>query len=126
MKGNDKDCICANQGKHSKRCDAFRLSEFMKRGAVGTMTPNTQHTMEERLRKEWIDHKWMELVHSDELNKDADWWLSHVSQAIEKARMEERQRIQKVLEEYAAKGFDIHTAAYSACVPELLTLIKEA
>lgn len=30
MKGNEKDCICAKEkGKHTKRCDAYRLSEFL-------------------------------------------------------------------------------------------------
>jgi hypothetical protein len=30
MKGNEKDCICAKvKDKHTKRCDAFRLSQFM-------------------------------------------------------------------------------------------------
>ena len=32
MKGNEKDCICEKQnGKHKKYCDAFRLSEFLKK-----------------------------------------------------------------------------------------------
>jgi len=33
MKGNLKDCICDKtpNGKHRKYCDAFRLSEFMKK-----------------------------------------------------------------------------------------------
>jgi hypothetical protein len=30
MKGNEKDCICAkSNGKHTKRCDAYRLSKFL-------------------------------------------------------------------------------------------------
>lgn len=28
-KGNEKDCICANNGKHTKNCDAYRLSQFL-------------------------------------------------------------------------------------------------
>ena len=31
MKGNNEDCICA--GEHTERCDAYRLSEFMKKAA---------------------------------------------------------------------------------------------
>lgn len=32
MKGNEQDCICAKpNGGHTKRCDAFRLSEFLKK-----------------------------------------------------------------------------------------------
>ena len=32
MKGNEKDCICEKpNGKHKKYCDAFRLSEFLKK-----------------------------------------------------------------------------------------------
>lgn len=34
MKGNEKDCICEKpKGKHRKRCDAYRLSEFLKKMA---------------------------------------------------------------------------------------------
>lgn len=34
MNGNDKDCICHKpKGKHTKQCDAFRLSEFLKKCA---------------------------------------------------------------------------------------------
>lgn len=50
MKGNEKDCICANEGKHSKRCDAFRLSEFMKQ-AASVMT-HKEPTLEEKT-SEW-------------------------------------------------------------------------
>jgi len=32
MKGNDKDCICHKpKDKHTKRCDAYRLSEMFKK-----------------------------------------------------------------------------------------------
>ena len=32
MKGNEKDCICEKpNGKHRKHCDAYRLSEFLKK-----------------------------------------------------------------------------------------------
>lgn len=32
MKGNESDCICEKpNGKHRKRCDAYRLSEFEKK-----------------------------------------------------------------------------------------------
>lgn len=32
MKGNEQDCICEKpNGKHRKRCDAYRLSEFEKK-----------------------------------------------------------------------------------------------
>ena len=36
MKGNEQDCICHKpNGKHTERCDAYRLSEFFKKcGAV--------------------------------------------------------------------------------------------
>lgn len=35
MKGNEKDCICHKpKGKHTKYCDAFRLSEFLKKCAA--------------------------------------------------------------------------------------------
>lgn len=33
-KGNEKDCICANNGKHTKNCDAYRLSQFSLQMAV--------------------------------------------------------------------------------------------
>jgi hypothetical protein len=34
IKGNEKDCICEKpKGKHKKYCDAFRLSEFLKKMA---------------------------------------------------------------------------------------------
>lgn len=37
MKGNEKDCICAKiNGKHTRRCDAYRLSEFEKKAASMT------------------------------------------------------------------------------------------
>lgn len=30
MKGNEKDCICHKpKNKHTKRCDAYRLSQFL-------------------------------------------------------------------------------------------------
>lgn len=30
MKGNEKDCICHKpKGKHTRPCDAYRLSEFL-------------------------------------------------------------------------------------------------
>lgn len=39
MKGNEKDCICAKQdGKHTRRCDAYRLSEFEKK-MVAVLVP---------------------------------------------------------------------------------------
>lgn len=32
IKGNEKDCICEKpNGKHRKYCDAYRLSEFIKK-----------------------------------------------------------------------------------------------
>ncbi len=32
MKGNEKDCICEkSKGKHKNYCNAYRLSEFLKR-----------------------------------------------------------------------------------------------
>ncbi|MCR4308095.1 MAG: hypothetical protein NUV80_06060 [Candidatus Berkelbacteria bacterium] len=32
MKGNEQDCICHKpNGKHTKNCDAYRLSEFEKK-----------------------------------------------------------------------------------------------
>jgi hypothetical protein len=32
MKGNEQDCICAKlKGKHTKFCDAYRLSEFFNK-----------------------------------------------------------------------------------------------
>lgn len=38
MRGNEKDCICAKpDGKHEEYCDAFRLSEFLKK-AVGVLS----------------------------------------------------------------------------------------
>lgn len=34
MLGNDEDCICAKpNGKHEEYCDAYRLSEFLKKCA---------------------------------------------------------------------------------------------
>ena len=34
MKGNNRDCICAFiERKHSKRCNAYRLSEMFKKCA---------------------------------------------------------------------------------------------
>jgi hypothetical protein len=34
MKGNESDCICAKtNGKHTRRCDAYRLNEFMLKTA---------------------------------------------------------------------------------------------
>lgn len=34
MIGNDKDCICHKpEDKHTKRCDAYRLSEMYKKCA---------------------------------------------------------------------------------------------
>jgi len=31
MKGNEKDCICHKPNdRHTRRCDAYRLSEFFK------------------------------------------------------------------------------------------------
>ena len=34
MKGNEKDCICVKgEGRHTRRCDAYRLSEFLKKMA---------------------------------------------------------------------------------------------
>ena len=39
MKGNEKDCICHKpKNKHTKRCDAYRVSEFFKE-AVAILTP---------------------------------------------------------------------------------------
>ena len=39
MKGNEKDCICArNDSKHSKECDAYRLSGFLKQ-VVSVISP---------------------------------------------------------------------------------------
>jgi hypothetical protein len=36
MKGNEKDCICEKlNGKHRRYCDAYRMSEFLKK-ATGT------------------------------------------------------------------------------------------
>ena len=44
IKGNEKDCICHKpKGKHTKYCDAFRLSEFLKRCASVERTKNGQH-----------------------------------------------------------------------------------
>lgn len=38
MRGNEKDCICHKpKGKHTKRCDAYRLSEYLKRVANNTV-----------------------------------------------------------------------------------------
>lgn len=35
MKGNEINCICHKpSGKHTKECDAFRLSEFLKKCAA--------------------------------------------------------------------------------------------
>ena len=35
MKGNEQDCICHKpKGKHTKYCDAYRLSEFFKKCAA--------------------------------------------------------------------------------------------
>lgn len=39
MRGNEHDCICAKNPKHTKWCDAYRLSEFLKRCAA--ITPKT-------------------------------------------------------------------------------------
>jgi hypothetical protein len=34
MLGNERDCICAKpNGKHEEHCNAYRLSEFMKKCA---------------------------------------------------------------------------------------------
>jgi len=34
IKGNESDCICDKaNGKHKKFCDAYRLSEFLKKCA---------------------------------------------------------------------------------------------
>jgi hypothetical protein len=33
MKGNERDCICAGK-PHAEYCDAYRLSEFLKKCAV--------------------------------------------------------------------------------------------
>ena len=34
MLGNERDCICAKpNGKHEEHCDAYRLSEFIKKCA---------------------------------------------------------------------------------------------
>jgi hypothetical protein len=39
MKGNERDCICEKpKGKHRKYCDAYRLSEFLKK--IVTPTKN--------------------------------------------------------------------------------------
>jgi len=35
MKGNESDCICAKtNGKHTRRCDAYRLREFGLKAAA--------------------------------------------------------------------------------------------
>ena len=31
MLGNEQDCVCAKNPKHTKYCDAYRLSEFIAR-----------------------------------------------------------------------------------------------
>lgn len=42
MKGNEQDCICAKiDGKHTKLCDADRLSELEKKVAAIKLTPMT-------------------------------------------------------------------------------------
>lgn len=34
MKGNETDCICSKpNGTHEEHCDAYRLSEFLKKCA---------------------------------------------------------------------------------------------
>jgi len=39
MKGNTKDCICEkSKGKHREHCDAYRLSEFIKKAVAVTST----------------------------------------------------------------------------------------
>jgi len=39
MKGNERDCICAKpNGEHTRRCDAYRLSEFFKKCASVLLT----------------------------------------------------------------------------------------
>jgi len=41
MKGNKKDCICSPLlEKHTRRCDAYRLSEFTKKAAATIQTCN--------------------------------------------------------------------------------------
>ena len=42
IKGNEKDCICDKpNGKHTRYCDAYRLSEFFKKcvNAKISLTP---------------------------------------------------------------------------------------
>ena len=35
MKGNEQDCICHKpNNKHTKKCDAYRLSEFLKKAVA--------------------------------------------------------------------------------------------
>jgi hypothetical protein len=39
LKGNEKDCICHKpNGRHTRYCDSFRLSEFLKRMDVEKVT----------------------------------------------------------------------------------------
>lgn len=50
--------------------------------------------------------------------------LNHIIEKIEKeaylkGALAERQKIEARLKEYAEKGFDVNTAAYSACIPDL-------
>ena len=43
MKGNEKDCICEKpNGRHRKYCDAYRLSEFLKKMASIKNPLNTE------------------------------------------------------------------------------------
>lgn len=49
MKGNEKDCICHKPNeKHTRRCDAFRLSEFEKEAAGIMSNQEPKLTPEEK------------------------------------------------------------------------------
>jgi len=45
MRGNESDCICAKpNGEHEEYCDAYRLSEFLKKCASVKVIDNVKDT----------------------------------------------------------------------------------
>ena len=55
MKGNEQDCICAKpNGKHSKRCDAYRLSEFGIKMASITIKTMDKENWEKQLDEKFF------------------------------------------------------------------------
>jgi len=43
MRGNERDCICHKpNGKHTEYCDAYRLSEFLKKCASTVINDEPQ------------------------------------------------------------------------------------